>query len=52
MVVVGGGFSVGKFIFLNNLLGLKLKFFEDMNFIIVIFIYCLKGKKEVLMGFF
>ncbi|RVZ44007.1 dynamin family protein [Helicobacter pylori] len=51
MVAVGGGFSVGKSTFLNNLLGLKLKLPEDMNPTTAIPTYCLKGKKEVLMGF-
>ncbi|MWR36388.1 hypothetical protein GN073_08790, partial [Helicobacter pylori] len=37
--------------FLNNLLGLKLKLPEDMNPTTAIPTYCLKGKKEVLMGF-
>ncbi len=51
IVAVGGGFSVGKSTFLNNLLGLKLKLPEDMNPTTTIPTYCLKGKKEVLMGF-
>ncbi len=51
MVAVGGGFSAGKSTFLNNLLGLKLKLPEDMNPTTAILTYCLKGKKEVLMGF-
>ncbi len=51
MVAVGGGFSTGKSTFLNNLLGLKLKLHEDMNPTTAIPTYCLKGKKEVLMGF-
>ncbi|WP_441692765.1 acyl carrier protein [Helicobacter pylori] len=51
IVVVGGGFSTGKSTFLNNLLGLKLKLPEDMNPTTAIPTYCLKGKKEVLMGF-
>ncbi|WQS45319.1 dynamin-like GTPase family protein [Helicobacter pylori] len=51
IVAVGGGFSAGKSTFLNNLLGLKLKLPEDMNPTIAIPTYCLKGKKEVLMGF-
>lgn len=51
MVAVGGGFSAGKSTFLNNLLGLKLKLPEDMNPTTAISTYCLKGKKEVLMGF-
>nr|WP_240443862.1 dynamin family protein [Helicobacter pylori] len=51
MVAVGGGFNAGKSTFLNNLLGLKLKLPEDMNPTTAIPTYCLKGKKEVLMGF-
>ncbi len=51
IVAVGGGFSAGKSTFLNNLLGLKLKLPEDMNPTTAISTYCLKGKKEVLMGF-
>ncbi len=51
MVAVGGGFSTGKSTFLNNLLGLKLKLPEDINPTTAIPTYCLKGKKEVLMGF-
>ncbi len=51
IVVVGGGFSAGKSTFLNNLLGLKLKLPEDMNPTTAIPTYCLKGKREVLMGF-
>ncbi|WQT18629.1 dynamin-like GTPase family protein [Helicobacter pylori] len=51
MVAVGGGFSAGKSTFLNNLLGLKLKLPEDMNPTTAIPTYCLKGKREVLMGF-
>lgn len=51
IVAVGGGFSAGKPTFLNNLLGLKLKLPEDMNPTTAIPTYCLKGKKEVLMGF-
>ncbi len=51
IVAVGGGFSAGKSTFLNNLLGLKLKLPEDMNPTTAIPTYCLKGKKEVLMGF-
>ncbi|GHP95588.1 GTPase [Helicobacter pylori] len=51
MVAVGGGFSAGKSSFLNQLLGLKLKLPEDMNPTTAIPTYCLKGKKEVLMGF-
>ncbi|UOS27604.1 dynamin-like GTPase family protein [Helicobacter pylori] len=51
IVAVGGGFSAGKSTFLNNLLGLKLKLPEDLNPTTAIPTYCLKGKKEVLMGF-
>ncbi|MGN8341798.1 dynamin family protein [Helicobacter pylori] len=51
IVAVGGGFSAGKSTFLNNLLGLKLKLPEDMNPTTAIPTYCLKGKREVLMGF-
>ncbi|GAA7685547.1 hypothetical protein COL0001_12850 [Helicobacter pylori] len=51
MVAVGGGFSVGKSSFLNHLLGLKLKLPEDKEPATAIPTYCLKGKKEVLMGF-
>ncbi len=51
IVAVGGGFSAGKSTFLNNLLGLKLKLPEYMNPTTAIPTYCLKGKKEVLMGF-
>ncbi len=51
MVAVGGGFSAGKSTFLNNLLGLKLKLPEQMDPTTAIPTYCLKGKKEVLMGF-
>ncbi len=51
MVAVGGGFSAGKSTFLNNLLGLKLKLPEHMNPTTAIPTYCLKGKKEILMGF-
>ncbi len=51
MVAVGGGFSAGKSTFLNQLLGLKLKLPEHMNPTTAIPTYCLKGKKEVLMGF-
>ncbi|WRG89032.1 dynamin-like GTPase family protein [Helicobacter pylori] len=51
MVAVEGGFSAGKSTFLNNLLGLKLKLPEHMNPTTAIPTYCLKGKKEVLMGF-
>ncbi|MCQ2617567.1 dynamin-like GTPase family protein [Helicobacter pylori] len=51
IVAVGGGFSAGKSTFLNNLLGLKLKLPEGMNPTTAIPTYCLKGKREVLMGF-
>ncbi len=51
MVAVGGGFSTGKSTFLNNLLGLKLKLPQDLDPTTAIPTYCLKGKKEVLMGF-
>ncbi len=51
IVAVGGGFSAGKSTFLNNLLGLKLKLPEHMNPTTAIPTYCLKGKKEILMGF-
>ncbi|WP_120830504.1 dynamin-like GTPase family protein [Helicobacter pylori] len=51
MVAVGGGFSAGKSTFLNNLLGLKLKLPKHVNPTTAIPTYCLKGKKEVLMGF-
>ncbi|GAA8004912.1 hypothetical protein JP0554_08990 [Helicobacter pylori] len=51
IVAVGGGFSAGKSAFLNNLLGLKLKLPENINPTTAIPTYCLKGKKEVLMGF-
>ncbi|GAA7532866.1 acyl carrier protein [Helicobacter pylori] len=49
MVAVGGGFSAGKSSFLNNVLGLKLPIGLDKTTAIPT--YCLKGKKEVLMGF-
>ncbi|ADI35049.1 Hypothetical protein HPV225_0989 [Helicobacter pylori v225d] len=51
MVAVGGGFSTGKSTFLNKLLGLSLKLPEDINPTTAIPTYCLKGEKEVLMGF-
>ncbi|GAA7546932.1 acyl carrier protein [Helicobacter pylori] len=51
MVAVGGGFSAGKSTFLNKLLGLKLKLPEDVDPTTAIPTYCLKGEKEVLMGF-
>ncbi len=50
MVAVGGGFSAGKSTFLNNLLNLKLKLPEDISPTTAIPTYCLKGKREVLMG--
>ncbi len=49
MVAVGGGFSAGKSSFLNNVLGLKLPIGLDKTTAIPT--YCLKGEKEVLMGF-
>ncbi|WP_120919860.1 dynamin family protein [Helicobacter pylori] len=51
MVAIGGGFSAGKSTFLNNLLGLKLKLPEDTLPTTAIPTYCLKGEREVLMGF-
>ncbi len=51
IVAVGGGFSAGKSTFLNNLLGLKLKLLEDIDPTTAIPTYCLKGQREVLMGF-
>ncbi|GAA9465409.1 hypothetical protein BTM444_13650 [Helicobacter pylori] len=51
IAAVGGGFSAGKSTFLNNLLGLKLKLPEDTLPTTAIPTYCLKGKREVLMGF-
>ncbi len=51
IVAVGGGFNAGKSTFLNNLLGLKLKLPEHIDPTTAIPTYCLKGKKEVLMGF-
>ncbi|RVY21249.1 ATPase [Helicobacter pylori] len=51
IVAVGGGFSTGKSTFLNNLLGLKLKLPEHIDPTTAIPTYCLKSKKEVLMGF-
>ncbi len=51
IVAVGGGFSAGKSTFLNNLLGLKLKLPEHIDPTTAILTYCLKGKREVLMGF-
>ncbi|WP_120832128.1 dynamin family protein [Helicobacter pylori] len=51
IVAVGGGFSAGKSTFLNNLLGLKLKLPEGMDSTTAIPTYCLKGQREVLMGF-
>ncbi len=49
MVAVGGGFSAGKSSFLNHLLGLKLPIGLDKTTAIPT--YCLKGEREVLMGF-
>ncbi len=49
MVAVGGGFSAGKSSFLNNVLGLNLPIGLDKTTAIPT--YCLKGKKEVLMGY-
>ncbi|EJB19717.1 hypothetical protein HPCPY6081_0588 [Helicobacter pylori CPY6081] len=51
MVAVGGGFSAGKSSFLNHLLGLNLKLPEDSTPTTAIPTYCLKGEREVLMGF-
>ncbi|GAA8163987.1 hypothetical protein HpBT125_11750 [Helicobacter pylori] len=51
MVAVGGGFSTGKSSFLNHLLGLKLKLPEAVNPTTAIPTYCLRGEREVLMGF-
>ncbi len=51
IVAVVGGFSAGKSTFLNNLLGLKLKLPEHIDPTTAIPTYCLKGKREVLMGF-
>ncbi|RVZ78730.1 dynamin family protein [Helicobacter pylori] len=51
IVAVGGGFSAGKSTFLNNLLGLKLKLPEHIDPTTAIPTYCLKGQREVLMGF-
>ncbi|WP_187857768.1 dynamin family protein [Helicobacter pylori] len=51
MVAVGGGFSAGKSSFLNHLLGLNLKLPEDTDPTTAIPTYCLKGEREVLMGF-
>ncbi len=48
MVAVGGGFSAGKSSFLNHLLSLNLPIGLDKTTAIPT--YCLKGKKEVLMG--
>ncbi|GAA9460576.1 hypothetical protein BTM443_12550 [Helicobacter pylori] len=50
MVAVGGGFSAGKSSFLSNVLGLKLPIGLDKTTAIPT--YCLRGKKEVLMGFY
>ncbi len=49
MVAVGGGFSAGKSSFLNHLLGLNLPIGLDKTTAIPT--YCLKGEREVLMGF-
>ncbi|GAA9127897.1 acyl carrier protein [Helicobacter pylori] len=51
MVAVGGGFSAGKSSFLNHLLGLNLKLPDGVEPVTAIPTYCLRGKKEVLMGF-
>ncbi len=51
MVAVGGGFSAGKSSFLNHLLGLNLKLPENLTPTTAIPTYCLKGEREVLMGF-
>ncbi|GHQ23159.1 GTPase [Helicobacter pylori] len=51
MVAVGGGFSVGKSSFLNHLLGLNLKLPENLTPTTAIPTYCLRGEREVLMGF-
>ncbi len=51
IVAVGGGFSAGKSTFLNNLLGLKLKLPEHIDPTTAIPTYCLRGEREVLMGF-
>ncbi len=51
MVAVGGGFSAGKSIFLNHLLGLNLKLPEDNDPTTAIPTYCFKDKREALMGF-
>ncbi len=51
MVAVGGGFSASKSSFLNHLLGLKLKLPENIDPTTAIPTYCLKGQREVLMGF-
>ncbi|WQR82804.1 dynamin-like GTPase family protein [Helicobacter pylori] len=51
IVAVVGGFSAGKSTFLNNLLGLKLKLPEHIDPTTAIPTYCLKGQREVLMGF-
>lgn len=48
---MGGGFSAGKSSFLNHLLGLNLKLPEDSTPTTAIPTYCLKGEREVLMGF-
>ncbi|GAA8653485.1 hypothetical protein Hpoki265_12300 [Helicobacter pylori] len=49
MAAVGGGFSTDKSSFLNNVLGLKLPIGLDKTAAIPT--YCLKGEREVLMGF-
>lgn len=51
MVAVGGGFNAGKSSFLNHLLGLNLKLPENSTPTTAIPTYCLKGEREVLMGF-
>ncbi|WP_232256640.1 acyl carrier protein [Helicobacter pylori] len=51
MVAVGGGFSAGKSSFLNHLLGLSLKLPKNRDPATAIPTYCLKGEREVLMGF-
>ncbi|GAA7887427.1 hypothetical protein HpMS199_12460 [Helicobacter pylori] len=45
----GGGFSAGKSSFLNNVLGLKLPIGLDKTTAIPT--YCLRGEREVLMGY-
>lgn len=51
MVAVGGGFNAGKSSFLNHLLSLNLKLPENSTPTTAIPTYCLKGEREVLMGF-